>query len=132
MAYPLSTDQIAQYFEIIGVPQYGAASNSRVVASFFGPFFEAYSFSQLITEINTRIAALTSAQCTRVTTHLTRWDTIGGTSQIRISKGTSGAEGTLVDYPAEREEIRIALAKIIGFKCPDGGWLNQAQNVITR
>ena len=128
----LSTDQIAQYYEILGVPQQGAASNAPIVASFFGPFYEAYDFSALVTAIDARLAALSTAQCTRVGTHLTRWDTIGGTSQLSISKGTSGAEGTLVNYPAERIEIRRALAKIIGFKCPENGWLSSQGNCVSR
>lgn len=132
MAYPLSADQIAQYYMLIGVPQGGVADYSPVVASFFGPYYEAYSFSALITVIDARLAALTSAQCTIITTLLTRASDMGWTSQLMISKGTSGVEGTIVDDPSELREIRKTLAKMIGFNCPSDGWLGSQNNKVVR
>lgn len=128
----LSADQIAQYYMLIGVPQGGVADYSPVVASFFGPYYEAYNFSALITVIDARLAALSAAQCTIITTLLTRASDIGWTSRLIINKGTSGAEGQIVNDPDEIKEIRKTLAKMIGFKCPEDGWLMSGENRISR
>jgi hypothetical protein len=124
MAFPLDSDQKALIYEIFGVPQQGDGFYAAAIATIMGPFGQAYTFTTIITQLDALLAALTTYQCTRVTIHTTRWGVIGSTSQIVINEGASGAKGVLVDYPAEREEIRQSIAKIIGFWCPEGGFLN--------
>lgn len=121
----LSAAQIAQIYEIAGIPQQGAGYAAFALASLFGPAGEAFSFTAVCTALDARIAAVSASQETRIGTHLTRWDTIGGTSQLQINKSSEGAEGTIVDDPAEREAIRQAIFNLLGFICPRGGFTAQ-------
>jgi hypothetical protein len=130
MAFPLDANQTTQTFDIFGLPQNGNGFVAFAMLTLWGPSGEPYSFSTLVTQLNTLLSALTTYQCTRVTTLLTRWDSITSTSPLEIWKSTSGAEGRIVDYPAERENIRQELAGIIGFAVPRGGFMAQAKSAI--
>lgn len=121
----LTTDERAQIYEIARIPQGGDGYAAFALTSLWGPAGEPYDFSAVCTALDAKMTAATDAQCTRIRTHLTRWDDIGGTSQIQINKSSDGAEGTIVDDPGELEAIRRSIFNIIGFFCPRGGFLQQ-------
>jgi hypothetical protein len=124
----LSAAQITQVFEVLGVPQNGSGDVIGSVATLFGPAWETYDVSSIVTRVNARIAALTSAQETRVAGLLERWDAIGATSPLHVVEAAD-ARGTLANHPAERAAIRYALANIIGVAAPSGGFAEEAQRL---
>ena len=123
----LTTAQITQVYEILGVPQDGAGEVFGSVATLFGPAYETYDMSAIVSKINTKLAGLTSEQIARVTTLLDRHTTIGNSSPLQVSAAAGGAKGTLADYPAERETIRSALGNILGIAVPSGGFVAEAK-----
>lgn len=123
----LTADQISQTYEIFGIPQGGTAFVASKLISLFGPSGESYDFSIVITALNTKLAALTTNQITRVEVLLTRWLEINGFTPLRVSKGSSGAEGELVNYENERNNIRRLMGNLIGFACPEGGFIESLQ-----
>lgn len=124
----LTVDEIAQVYEIAGIPQNGDGFAAFALSSLWGPAGEAYDFSTIITALNAKITALSAAQCTRIRLYLTRWDDMGGTSQLMLSKSSDGAEGVVVNDPGEREAIRKTIFNLIGFFCPRGGFLTQFEH----
>lgn len=120
-----TTDEIAQLYEIAGIPQGGAGFAAFALSSLWGPAGEAYDFSTICTAFDAKCAATTEGQRTRVRLYLVRWDDMGGTSQLMLNKSSDGAEGVVVDDPGEREAIRQTIFNIIGFYCPPGGFRQQ-------
>ena len=129
----LTAAQITQVFEVFCVPQGGAATAVIAVSSRSGGIAieqattEAYEFAAVVTDLTAKLAALTATGETRVTTLLTRWDTLTSYDPLRIHKASGGAEGEIVDYEKERCNIRAALANIIGFAVPGGGFAAEAR-----
>lgn len=124
----LSDAQAAQVFEIFGVPQGGRGEVVASVATLFGPAWESYDLAGVVTLLNERLAALTAAQETRVAALLVRWDAIGSTSPLKVD-ASAPSHGTLADHPAERAALRLALADLIGFAAPSGGFAAEARRV---
>ena len=81
----LTSAQITQVYEILGVPQNGVGQVVGAIATPFGPVCDSCDFGALITKIDARLAALTTTQIARVGNLLTRWDAIGSTSPLRVS-----------------------------------------------
>jgi len=123
----LTAAQITQVYEILGVPQDGTGEIFGAVATLFGPEYETYDMSAIVSKIDAKLAALTSEQIARVTTLLDRHTTIGNSSTLQVSAAAGGAKGTLADYPAEREMIRSALGNILGVAVPSGGFVAEAK-----
>lgn len=111
----LTATQTTQIFEIYGLPQGGAAAVVHGATSLWGPYFESYDVSTLVTKLNASITALTSTQESEVTALLTAYfTTIGDSSQLKVyADGTTS--GTLVDRPAELSYYRNKLSNILGF-----------------
>ena len=119
----MTSAQRTQIFEIFGLPQNGSGYSVFLTATLFGPFAEPYDFTALVTALNAKLDALTSPQETRVIVHLERWDLVGGTNPLLMQKSSSGAEGIIVDFNRERQNIHNQIAAIIGFYAPYGGWI---------
>lgn len=118
---PYDDTKRAQVFEIFGIPQGGAGFGVSNISTLFGPYGEPYDFSKVVTELNTKLDALTAYSTTRLDTHLSRWTEIGGTSPVVVTKTPAG-EGLFADHPAEREDIRRSISNIVGFYAPFGGF----------
>lgn len=124
----LSAAQVTQVFEVLGVPQGGSGAVIGSVATLFGPAWETYDVSAIVTLVNAKLAGLSAAQEARVSTLLERWEAIGLTSPLRVDEA-DGSRGTLANHPAERAAIRFALANIIGVATPSGGFAAEAQRL---
>jgi hypothetical protein len=125
----LSADQVTQVFEILGVPQDGVGATFEHLATRFGPEFESFDLSAVVTHITTKLNALTTSQLDRVTPLLTRWDALTSTSPLQVLTA-SGSAGTLADYPAERAQIRASLSNILGIYVPKGGFAAETARVL--
>ncbi|HYG77795.1 MAG TPA: hypothetical protein VEK08_22505 [Planctomycetota bacterium] len=124
---PLTAAQSTQIFEILGIPQAGSGAVVGSVATLFGPQFETYDMLGIVTQINSRIVALSAEQITRITALLDRYSTITASSPLQIQASSGGARGVLADHPAEREAIRAALGNVLGVAVPSGGFVAEAQ-----
>jgi hypothetical protein len=122
----LDADEIAQTYEIYGLPQGGAGFTVPMLSTLFGPSGESYDFSSIITALNTKITATTEYQRTRLRVLLARWVVIGATSPLQVSEGASG-KGVLADHEAERQSIHRGVCNILGFYLPYGGFVRDIQ-----
>lgn len=124
----------AKIRQIFGIPQVGNGYNVHELATLFGPWGEEYDFTAVLTELDGRLtaAALVTETVNRITAVITDWDSIGSTSPLQIWKSSSGAEGVIVDYPQQRENIRLELSRLLGFNCPKGGFTPAPQGRIIR
>lgn len=107
----LTAGQIAQFYEIIGVPQAGTAAMIYTLSDPAGASADTFDHAAVVTLINTLLAALSSDQVTRVQTHLTRWTAIGASEPV-VSRDRAGS--VFADYAAERAAIRTALEALTG------------------
>lgn len=107
----LSAAQIAQYYEIIGIPQGGASLSIYALDDPAGASGDVFSHAAVCTLIDARLAALSAENVTRIGTHLTRWDAIGGSQPI-LSLDKAGS--IYADYARERGIIRDAIKSIAG------------------
>lgn len=123
----LTAAQITQVYEILGVPQDGVGEVFGSVATLFGPAFESYDMSAIVTKIDAKLAGLTSRQVARTATLLERHTAIGSSSPLQVSGARGGARGTLADHPAERDAIRSTLGNILGIAAPSGGFMAEAK-----
>ena len=125
---PLTAAQITQVFEILGVPQNGSGDVYPSVATLFGPSFESYDMSAIVTRIGAKLAALSATQITRVTELLDRYTAITATSPLQIHQ-SDGSAGVIVNHPAERETVRTALGNVLGIAVPAGGFMAEARRM---
>ena len=125
---PLTAAQITQVFEIIGIPQSGSGDVFSSVATLFGPEYESYDMTSVVTLVTERLNALGDTQISRVSTLLDRYTAITATSPLQVGE-SAGARGTLADHPAEREAIRAALGNIAGVAVPSGGFFAEARRI---
>ncbi len=123
---PLTAAQTTPIFEILGIPQSGSGDVFGSVATLFGPEFESYDMSAIVSRITAKLAALSAEQITRVTAVLDRHTAITATSPLKMHS-SSGASGVIADHPAERDMIRTALGNILGIAVPAGGFMAEAQ-----
>ncbi len=124
----LTAAQTTQFFEILGIPQNGAGDVFSSVATLFGPAYETYDCSGIVSKVNTRLSALTTSQETRVTALLTRWDAITSYSPLQVNQN-GDTSGRVVDYPQERENIRRSLGDLVGVAVPSGGFTEEARRL---
>jgi hypothetical protein len=124
----LTAAQVTQVFEVAGVPQDGVGAVFASVATLFGAEFESYDMSAVVARITAKLSALTASQEARVTNLLDRYTAISATSPLQV-RGSAAARGTLADYPAEREAIRVALGNVLGIAVPSGGFMAEAQRM---
>lgn len=111
----LTETQIDSVFEIIEIPR--ATSIEHPVGD-MGLSSQTYSESntayQLTTKIESRLASLTSAQETRLTTYIARWEAIG-TQTYDFSGGIGGGvDGITFSPQGEQENIRKRVQRLIG------------------
>ena len=125
----LTASQITQVYEILGIPQDGSGEVFASLATLFGPAFESYDMSAIVTKIDAKLSSLTTEQIDRVTALLDRHSAIGNSSPLQVSASSGGARGTLADHPAERETIRNALGNILGIAVPSGGFMVEAKRM---
>ena len=127
---PLTDSQKDGVREILGVPA-SAPWNVEQLVGLYGSVAETYDLTRVISELNTKLAAVTADEELRVEALLARWLAIGATSQLRVTAaGTT--RGVLVDAPAERDAIRAALANAIGFSVPAGGFAAEMERRMRR
>ncbi|HYF49514.1 MAG TPA: hypothetical protein VEJ63_08915 [Planctomycetota bacterium] len=125
---PLSATQTTQVFEILGVPQDGSGDVFASVATLFGAEYETYDMAAIVSRINTKLAALTATQITRVTELLDRFTSITATSPLQVEASSAG-QGVIVDHPKERDAIRVALGNVLGIAVPSGGFMAEARRL---
>ncbi len=124
---PLNTAQIAQIYEILGVPQHSSGSVLVGITGSFGPVIETYDLNPVIDRIDACIATLQLDQANRILALLARHAVVSTTNPLQLTAASGGARGTIVDYPAEREAIRGALGNLLGIAVPTGGFVAEAQ-----
>lgn len=120
---PLSTTEIFKCFKIFRLPIAGSATVPFRVVSLYGPTQEAYSFTQLVTSLTTILNATTDDQNTAIRALIATWDNETLDSNITFVDSDAGTNGRLYNADALREQIRQALADIIGFAVPSGGFM---------
>ena len=122
----LTPNERAICFEIWGVPPGGVGVAYSLISTLFGPAGESYDHSKLVTDANACLDQLPPPHVQRVRQVCTsRWDEIGSTRQVLITKSATGSEGILQDDHAERALIRKRLITITGFWCPKGGFVTE-------
>ena len=115
---------------LFGIPSGGATYEAVAISTLYGPFGESYDHSAIITAFNTKwTAAAADSDIDTLLTNandpkglLTRLDEIGLGSVTEIDKDAAGASGVIVNDPKEIENIRQAIATLIGFVVPEGGF----------
>lgn len=129
-------DEIAQIFDIFGLPRQGTGiiapelvARPTALSATWDASYNSASIAGIVTALETQLAASTEEQRTRARLHLTRWTEIGGSSPLEIRQGSDGSAGLLASYPKERENIRQALACILGIMVPEGGFFAEARRV---
>ena len=101
----LTETKIDTVFEILELPRATSIDQPTGTMGISGQtFYESNAEFQLQTKIEARLAALTTAQQTRMTTYVERWDAIG-TRVASISGGVGGIQG--VEYDPD-----VGLARI--------------------
>jgi hypothetical protein len=125
---PLTAAQTTQFFQILGIPQDGSGDVFSSVASLFGPAYESYDLSAIVTRINTKLTALSATQLTRVTELLDRHTAITATSPLAVNE-SAGTRGTLSNHASERKAIRHELCNIAGIAIPAGGFAAEADRM---
>lgn len=120
-------DKKAQIYRCFGIPQGGAGFVAETVSSLWGPRGETYSFTAIITALDALLAATTSNQDTLIDAALTEWTAVTSWNPLKITTSSTGAQGRIVDYDKTRRAIVRELSNIIGFACPEGGFLTEAR-----
>lgn len=128
----LSTTETAKVFFIYGIPQNNSGYIVTELSTLYGAFAETYDFTAVVTKLNAALTALNSDQVTLVQALITAWDAIPSGSRLRIERSSDGAVGQIVNHPAEREQIRQDVARIVGFDCPPGGFVLRAPGGVNR
>ena len=123
----LTPNEVALFFEMYGVPQTGNAFAASQISTLYGPAGEPYSFTTLTQQLTTCCIAMKPPQVARLRIKTRRWDEIGSSRQVRITKSANGTEGILQDDIAERKEIRKVCGNILGFWSPPGGFYMEKQ-----
>ena len=101
----LSETNIDTVFEILELPRATSIDQPTGTMGLSGiTFSESNTDFQLQTKVETRLAAMTTAQQTRMETYVERWDAIG-TRVASISGGVGGIQG--VEYDPDVELARI-------------------------
>ena len=121
------------FYEILGLPQQGTAividnltNRTATIASSVEGKTYTHDFSNIITAVEARLTALSTAQETIVDVHVARWTELL-TKPVQVAQGATGGSGTLADYPKEREEIRERIGNIVGVAIPHGGFMESAR-----
>ena len=101
----LTETQIDTVFEILELPRSSDVDMPTGTMGISGQtFYESNDDFKLQSKVETRLAALTSAQQTRIGTYIERWEAIG-TRVASISGGVGGIQG--VEYDPDTELMRI-------------------------
>ena len=126
-------NEIAQIFEIFGVPQGGrgviVTSLSRLppsLAAAWEATWTAGDFTAVVNEVLARIEAAAEPQRTRVRQLLTRWDELGGAPTLQL-------RGNIELHAArELDRVRERLGNLLGVAVPPGGFLGEARRQVHR
>lgn len=128
--------EIAQIFEIFGLPRQATGIIAPTLverpSSLSATWDDAYnsaSLASITAAIETQLAASTEEQRTRARLHLVRWDEFDSSSPMRITQGSGGEQGVIVDHEKERENIQRALSRVLGIVVPKGGFEAEARRV---
>lgn len=95
--------------------------------SLYGPSSTSYNFSQLVSSLNTILAALTVDQNNRIITLLTLWDTESLSSSELEIYVDSGTQGVISNADSKRARIRESLDNILGIGIPPEGFMSAAK-----
>ena len=125
----LTPNEWALAYEIFNIPQLGTAYAASQVATLYGPAGEPYDFTFLTQRLNACLSAMKPPQVARLRIKFRRWDEIGATRQVIITKGANGTEGQLQNDELERRDIRKVVGNILGFWSPPGGFYMEKQKV---
>ena len=126
MASPFSASQRLQILGILGVPLTGSSRDIMEMGhrwptiSQYYPTWLVGDWSALITQVDEVLALCDADILARVSPFLSRWVEIENSPLIVKSSDTSS--GTIVDRPAERENIRRSLCNALGLYSPPGGY----------
>lgn len=81
--------------------------------------------SGIQTQVDTILNAVNAQQETVINALVVEWDCITSYNPLTVNKGENSAEGTLVNYPKERENIRFRLMNELGIAMPQGGFMGE-------
>ena len=131
----LTTLQVAQIFQVLCLPQDGLAVVATTLShrpptntQVWAPTYNQADMTALVTVITARITAANSNAdlCTLIGVELARWGTIGS-SPLVITHTSAGAQGIIIHYDKERENIRQRVGNLLGVSVPEGGFLKETE-----
>jgi hypothetical protein len=122
----LTDAQIAKVYVMLGVPRKTTVFGAHVLAAFKGPGGEIYDLTEIKSQIDSAITALTSdeeALFTQSDGILDEFDEYW----LNAEKITSaaGAQGIVFDAERQMEKLRQRTSDIIGVYVPRGGFKKQ-------
>ena len=141
---PFTGVQVAQIFDVLGLPPQGTTVNTIALVLYpfsnvdsWNPTFNSGDISSLITKIKGQLAVCDTDTATIVINDLGTWYGSSGSngirdSEMRINKAASGAEGQVIDDYERRRILRIRIANNLGISVPKDGFLAELESVYGR
>lgn len=117
----LTAAQTTQVFKVFGIPQSGIGYSALDPSAPYASVVTSYNYSAAKDRLNTILAALSASQEAEVGALLTEWAAITDYSELRVN-ADGGSAGRLMDHDTRREKVRSALANVLGFAAPGGGF----------
>lgn len=125
---------ISVIHECFGLPESGLmmivldlSRRPESLAAQWEPVFAQGTLTNVVTALHTNLAAINQTNYNRCLVYINRWITItANDSRLRIDKGSTGAEGSIVDYRDEKGEIRKELGNLIGLWVPADGFFGES------
>lgn len=115
-------------FQLYGVPRSGSASEITRIGDRFGPAYETYDCSTLVTLIEAAITAvnLQAARLAACQALLTEAAAITNYSELKVNV-SNGSIGVLADDQERLANIRKDLFRLMGVYGPKGGFVEECR-----
>lgn len=121
----LTSGETTLLYELLGIPECDEGLWVPQMASLTGPFSETFEWASIKTDLESRLSTMagdSTGREARVQTLLATYTTISQDPMV-VSQSASGARGALVDRPRQVQQLRDAVATIIGIAVPSGGFI---------
>jgi len=132
---PFSGPQVAQLFDVFGIPASGMSMNTIALVMYpfsnvdtWNPAFNSGNMTTIVNAIKAQLALVDVDTATIVNADLVTWQTIRD-SEMKVSQDENGAQGTIIDDMERRRILRIRIANNCGISVPKDGYLAELEAV---
>lgn len=132
---PFSAAERIRILQIFGIPPDGTgiialdmAHNVASLSNVWEPTYTTGSFTQLLAAVDDKLTNADAVQITNVQELITAWECIEA-SPMKLDGSSTGATGTVIDHPTQRENIRWEMGQIFGICIPKGGFMAAAERM---